>query len=249
MSQEPWELLRDNDFTEEQWKGICDALENIHLSAEDRQELVVIKIIYMQNRFKENAAGWFGWITRPAQKAKRLQQVSTTAKKLLIAIQNAKFDKGALPPLGESAKQQAALPINRDGMTWGRFIAELIWLEKSSFDDAQRWSRIKAPPANVDLARDDAWGSLAEFYVRVTGDPPTASSRVSRKLNLGDVAGEFGALVAAFSAACAWEKSPTGDQIRGFLRSRQSGERTEKFLNARHGLPKGPRRKKPLERS
>ncbi len=253
MSQTPEELLRDHDFTEQEWNGIRKSLGSNRLNSKDCEELVVIKIIYTQNRFKENAAGWFEWTARPAEKAKRLQQVSTAAKKLRIAMQNAKLDMDALPldwqRFGETAEQLAARPLNWDSLTWKRLTAEVLWLEKASFDNAQRWSLVKAPPANVDPARDDAWASLAEFYVRVTGDPPTASPRASKKDNQGEISGGFGALVASFMAAFPEKKSPTGDEIRGFLRSRQFGERMKKFLDAHHGLLKEPRPKRPLRRS
>ncbi len=82
MSQAPWELLRDHDFTEEQWKSILESLGNVTVAEEDRQAIVIAGIIYQSRRFIEFSGRAFGSLLRPAQIAECLDQVSTAAAKL-----------------------------------------------------------------------------------------------------------------------------------------------------------------------
>jgi len=87
-----------------------------------------------------------------------------------------------------------------------------------------------------------------EIYMRLTGNSPTASARLSKKDNRGNISGGYGGFLEAFMAAIQDEKPPTGDEVRGFLRSR-FGERTKKFRDARHVSPRQLQSEKPLKRS
>jgi len=89
VSQEPWELLEDFDFTEEQWKNILKPLGNVTVINKGRQAIIITEIVYQTRRFRKYSSGQFGWLDRPAQIAKCLDQVSTAAAKLRIALRNA----------------------------------------------------------------------------------------------------------------------------------------------------------------
>ena len=117
VSQEPWELLRDHDFTEEQWKGILKPVGNVTVTDKDRQAIVITEIVYRSRRFRKFSSGEFGWLDRPAQIAKCLDQVSTAATKLHIALRNAsaKLDAETLPHVwagapGDRRKVDGASP-------------------------------------------------------------------------------------------------------------------------------------------
>ena len=243
MSQEPWELLRDHDFTEEQWKGILKPVGNVTVTDKDRQEIVITAIVYRSRRFRKLSSGEFGWLDRPAQIAKCLDQVSTAATKLHIALRNAsaKLDAETLPHVWAAdydAVIEQNLSFSRHREKWNEFIPQVDSIKKAARDEAQYWSELNAPPANVDSPRDEAWMQLAEIYVRLTRKKPGASPRFSRNGNENKYADGYGAFVEAFMKAIG--ESVGDDEIRNFLRTERYGERMQKFLDAHHGLLKEP---------
>jgi hypothetical protein len=120
---------------------------------------------------------------------------------------------------------------------WNDFITQLSSLERQAKLKARQWKRAKAPPDNVDTARDEAWGSLAEIYVRLTGTMPKASPRTSKT---GKYAKGFAGFVEAFMAVMPGEDPVGDDEIPNFIRTKRYRERIKKFLGAHHGLVREP---------
>jgi hypothetical protein len=239
VSQEPWELLRDHDFTEQQWKSILKPLGNVTVTDKDRQAIVITEIVYRSRRFRKFSSGEFGWLDRPAQIAKCLDQVSTVATKLRIALRNAsaKLDGETLPHVWAAdydAVIEQNLSFSRHREKWNEFIPQVDSIEKAARNEAQYWSELNAPPANVDSPRDEAWMRLAEIFVTLTGKEPSASPRFSRKDNQSKYADGYGAFVEAFMKAIG--ESVGDDEIPNFVRTERYRERMQKFLDAHHGL-------------
>jgi hypothetical protein len=250
MGQETWELLRDHDFSEKQWRSILKPLGHVRVTAEDREEIVVAEIIYFTKRFEENSYKRFEWITRPAQKAKRLRAIYQAAWKLRTAMANAHFgyDVFQLSPPNSDDRFARTPTFSWSERSWNELIAKVQTLETSAKRKAEFWASAKVPPANVDQARDEAWGRLAEVYIRLTGKKPAASPRISRNDNPARYANGYGAFVEAFMVALGAEP-PGDDEIPNFLRSRQFRERMKKFVDAHPGLLREHQLKKPLKRS
>lgn len=234
MSQEPWELLRDFDFTDEQWKSILKPLGNVTVTDKDRQAIIISGFLYQTRRFTNFSANQFGWLIRPTQIAECLDQVATAAAKLRTAMRNAseKLDGEILPQMW-AADKPAAESLSWNQESWPDLLAQVIALEKTTRDKAQCWAGVKAPPANVDLARDEAWMRLAEIFVRLTGKEPTASARASKTDRYGS---GYAAFVESFMAAIPGERRLRDDEIPNFLRTERYRERMQKFLDAHHGL-------------
>jgi hypothetical protein len=236
--EEDWELLEDYDFTQKQWENILKPLGNVTVTEKHRQGIIIASVIYQRGRFKKFSFDEFGWLTRPKQIAKCLDQVSIAAANLRIAMRNASTKTGfeiEIPTLGRVSKRGTFL-WDRD--SWDDLLAQLIALEKTAREKAKYWDELNAPPANVDPARDEAWMCLAEIFVTLTGKEPSASPRFSRKDDESKYADGYGAFVEAFMAAIG---QPVGDdEITNFLRTERYCERMQKFLDAHHGLLREP---------
>ena len=243
MSQELWELLRDHDFTEDQWKSILKPLGNLSVTEKGRQAIVITEIIFQSRRFKKFSSGEFGWLDRPAQIAKCLDQVSTAATKLRIALRNAsaKLDAETLPHVWAADYDAVVgqnLSFSRNRERWNELIPQVDSIEKAARDEAQYWRELNVPPANVDSPRDESWMRLAEIFVTLTGKEPSASPRFSRKDNESKYADGYGAFVEAFMKAIG--ESVGDEEITNFVRTKRYCERMQKFLDAHNGLVKEP---------
>jgi hypothetical protein len=74
-------------------------------------------------------------------------------------------------------------------------------------------------PANVDLDRNSSWEALVCLYEDQTGHRAAASESPNLGARRSPPNGPFVRFVQAFTAAVPGEKEPTGDEIRGWLRS------------------------------
>jgi hypothetical protein len=238
VSQEVWELLRDFDFTDEQWKNILRPLGDVTVTDAEREGIIVASVVYQRGEFKKFSYDRFGWLTRPKQIAKCLDQVSIAAANLRIAMRNASAKVGFeidLPPFIRAPKKETFL---WDEDCWADLLAQVSALERTARERAQYWGELNAPPANIDPARDQAWAILAEVFVTLTRRKPSASPRLSKNDSESKYADGYGAFVEAFMGAIG--ESVGDDEIANFLRTERYRERMQKFLDAHHGLVKEP---------
>ncbi len=242
----------DHDFSEEEWNRVIEPLGSVTVTWKDRSAIVDIGINYLADRSKESAAEQLKLIVRPAQIANCLEGIYKAAWKLRQAMANAKFGNEILPEKYYvtweewSGQTDESEEFKWRLENWDDFITQLSSLERQAKLKARQWKRTKAPPNNVDTARDEAWGSLAEIYVRLTGKEPKASPRTSKT---GKYAKGFAGFVEAFMAVMPGEDRVRDDDIPNFLRTERYRERMQKFLDAHHGLLRVRQRKKPPKRS
>jgi hypothetical protein len=250
VSRELWYF--DHDFTEEQWNSIIEPLGSVAVTRKDRYEIVSIGENYLDHRSRESAAERLKLIVRPAQIAGCFEDLYKAAWKLRQAMVKAKLDYETLPPEDYLTWEEwNGQTHESEGFrwkleNWNNFITQLSSLERLTKLKARQWRRTKAPPNNVDSARDEAWGSLAEIYVGLTGAMPKASPRTSKT---GKYAKGYAGFVEAFMAVIPGEDPISDDEIPNFLRTQRYRERIQNFLDAHHGLLREPQSKKPPKRS
>jgi hypothetical protein len=248
-SEDPFQLpLHDFQFTEQQWNRIIAPLGNAVVTPANRQLLTkIVKDHAWERRFKRFS---------PSQAGKRLYRIAKASASLRNALANTQDDRG-----DEFADEGLARALlygdfqGRDGyfrlmFTWIDLIERLKSLQKKAVQEAERYEGKAAHPWNVKEARDHTFERLAKFFVATAGKLPTASPRDSKNWDRGNIAGDFGVFVASFMSAVPGEKPPTAGAIRAFLRRREklASDPTKKS-DARHGVLRAPKRKKPLKRS
>jgi hypothetical protein len=249
VSREVW--WWDHDLSDEEWKSITEALGKVAITGKDRSDIIGVGERYLATRSRESAAKRLDLIVRPTQIAERLEGIYKAAWKLRRAMASTKFDNEILPEKDYVTWEEWSGQTHESEAfqwrieNWNDFIAQLGSLERQAKLKARRWESIKSPH-NIDPARDEAWGSLAEIYVRLTGDEPRASPRTSKA---GKYAKGYAGFVEAFMAVMPGEGAIGDDDIPNFLRTERCRERMQKFLDAHHGLLRVRQRKKPPKRS